>query len=107
MHIQAIFDEHYSGEASGAVWIVESPANSIWWKRKAVLLEENSAIFPVDHYDSPQSAIIAVIDSILVHYSDWESISITGIDESTLPVDDLDEVGRLVVQNGKAMLYRT
>lgn len=79
MKVLVVFDPAYDGEAAGAVWIVDSPANRHWFSDHQKKLHPNSAIF------SAKTAQAVVWDA-QEHHPDWTELEAVGL---TLDQEDL------------------
>lgn len=107
MHIRAIFDRQFAGEAWGAAWIADSPANRNWFESNKAKLAPNSALFVVERYASPQMALCHMIWGIQDHFPDWQMISVSGI-EPALPVpEELQNQGCWEIGQNGPILFRT
>lgn len=94
MEIHAIFDSHFTGQSCDAVWIVDSPANRIWFDEAKGSLDPNSALFRVESHKSVQLALCYMIWGIVEHFPEWQKICVTGIVPATSVPSELLDVGR-------------
>lgn len=106
MKIAAILDPEYAGEADGAVWIVNSPANEDWFHQHRATLDENSALFFADYSDCPKATVCEMIQGIKDHYPDWLSIFVLGVEATASLVDVLNEEGRCEVRCDRVVVHR-
>lgn len=81
MDVTLIFDQAYDGEASGAVWIVESPMNRVWFDRSRKHLDDSSTVFCAEGGAITDVAIQRVIWSLDDHYPAWRRIDVIGAPE--------------------------
>ncbi len=81
MDVTVIFDPAYDGEASGAVWIVESPMNRLWFDRSRKHLDDSSAVFFGEGGSITDGAIRRVIWNLDDHYPAWRRIDLIGAPE--------------------------
>lgn len=77
--IHAIFDSTFSGETSDAVWIIDTPANRIWFEKAQTYLAPDSALFLVERYSSTEEALCHMIWGMIEHFPDWQHITVCGL----------------------------
>ena len=78
MMVTAIFDGQYEGELTGAVWILDTRPNRIRFEASTGL-DPNSALISANDDDTPQTAPVEVIWSIMDHYPEFEKIVVIGV----------------------------
>ncbi|TDK43825.1 hypothetical protein [Antarcticimicrobium luteum] len=105
MIIKAILETAYEGEASGALWIVDTPANRIWFEQNRPKLAENSALFSSERYTSRQDALRHMIWGIQDHFPDWQEIWVIGGEPALADIDELRQSGRWAVTNRDVILH--
>jgi len=106
MNISAIFDTEYNGNASGAVWLVESETNRNWYDRQSDL-DPSSALFLTEMYGTSEIAVCHIIWSIQDHYSDWSTITVIGTELSRLINDEIKNDGNITATQDGFILNRT
>ena len=84
MNVLAIFDYEFSAHASGAVWIVDSENNRVWFSRSADELDPNSAIFYRDKRSTVAETLYQVVENITDHHPEWTSVSVLGLQVAAL-----------------------
>jgi hypothetical protein len=77
MEITIIFDTTFNGQATGAVWIVESTENRRWFE-KQTNLDVWSAVFTPEGGEIGRSAILRSIWNVQEHYPEWSRIELLG-----------------------------
>lgn len=90
MNVSAIFQKHYEGELSGAVWIIDSASNRARFEGSTEI-DQNSALFSMDNYKTLQSALPEIIWNIHDHYPDLEAVFVVGVDFETSLVKNLQD----------------
>ena len=106
MKIRAIFDSQFSGEATGSVWIVDSPANRPWFERAKPTLAEGSAVFLASRYESRELAFCYMVWGIQDHFPDWQQIHVSGLDPFFPIPDALKDEGRWEIVRDSLVLHR-
>lgn len=72
MQVRVILDEAYSGPASDAVWIIDTPTNRSWFEQHTDDIDPNSAIF------GQNVSLLTVIWHVFDHHPDWTEIVVSG-----------------------------
>lgn len=106
MTIKAILETAYEGEASGAVWIVDTPANEIWFEQNRPKLATNSALFSSERYTSGEEALCHMIWGIQDHFPDWQEIRVIGGEPALATSDQLRPIGRWTISDQDLILHR-
>ena len=106
MNISAIFDTEYNGNASGAVWLVESETNRNWYDRQSDL-DPNSALFLTEMYGTSEKAVCHMIWSIQDHFADWETITVIGMDLVGSISNELRDDGRIETKSVGFILHKS
>ena len=105
MHVTLILHTKYEGRACGAVWIVESPQNWLWFTAQKDL-DPNSAVFTVEWIGNEPQHLREIIWEIDVHYADWTSIGTLGATLTESLRDELADEGGVSLENGQILLKR-
>lgn len=92
MEISIIFDTAFRGQATGAVWIVESAENRQWFERQTSL-DSQSAVFTLEGGEIGRAAVSRSIWNVKEHYPEWSRIKLTGIALTDELSADLREEG--------------
>lgn len=106
MNILAIFDDEFYGDASGAVWLIDTVQNRKWFEQK-VGLDPKSALFAAERYDHQDKALCHMIWGIQDHYPDWERISVLGFKLNASVGDTLRDDGRIEAAENGFVLHKT
>lgn len=99
MQVRVIFDPAYDGPAGDAVWIIDTPANQSWFARRQGL-DEGSAVFSADRYDSLESAVVHMIWNAQQHHPKWKTIEVLGTGLSASIAATLRDEGRVAATPG-------
>lgn len=99
MHVSIIFDEHFSGPLSAAVWMIDTPANRLRFN-DCTTLSPNSALFNADRYETLQAALLYAIWHVEDHFPGLTRISVTGITPDPSTISALEEDYTLADHNG-------
>ncbi|PXA98078.1 hypothetical protein DMC47_10465 [Nostoc sp. 3335mG] len=107
MDVTVIFDPTYDGEATGAVWIVESSMNRLWFDRSRKHLDDSSAVFSVGGGAITDGVIQRVIWNLDDHYPAWRRIDLIGAPEVSGELADLAAEGLTVTGiDGRSTISR-
>ena len=90
MHVSIIFNEHFSGPLSDAVWMIDTPANRLRFN-DCTTLSPNSAMFNADRYETLQAALLYAIWHVEDHFPGLTRISVTGITPDPSTITALEE----------------
>lgn len=77
MEIAIIFHTASRADACGAVWVVDSAENRIWFARQEGL-DEGSAVFKPEGGEIGPAAVLRAIWDVEEHYPDWSRINVSG-----------------------------
>lgn len=92
MEISIIFDTVFRGQATHAVWIVESAENRAWFERQSGL-DSLSAVFTPEGGEIGRTAVLHSIWNVKEHYPEWSRIKVMGVALTEELAADLCEEG--------------
>ena len=90
MMVTAIFDRQYEGELAGSVWILDTTPNRSRFEASTGL-DPNSALISTNNDDTPRTAPVEVIWSIMDHYPEVEKIVVIGVGHEASIAEALKE----------------
>jgi len=93
MKISAIFQPEYTGDVTGAVWIIASDANKQWFEQRSDL-DPESALFHAEKHDTQEDAVCHLVWGIQEHFLNWETIAVIGLQLTRSLGDVLHKDGR-------------
>ena len=94
VEISIIFDTAYQGNANGAVWLVESDENRLWFDQRTDL-DEWSALFTPEGNKIGDAAVLRSIWNVQEHYPEWARIDVLGVTLTDSLSGDLSDEGSL------------
>jgi len=95
MNVKIIFEETFSGEADGAVWITDTPSNRRWYAAGHGG-HPGRAIFQTDRYPTRDDAVIHMIWNAQEHNPNWTAITVIGAALTHRVSDDVGGEGQLI-----------
>ncbi len=105
MDVKIIFDEAFSGEVDGAVWIIDTPSNRRWYAAGHGACP-GSAIFQTDRYPIRDDAVIRMIWNAQEHNPDWTALTVIGAALTHRISDKVGGDGRLTEETAGFTLSR-
>lgn len=104
--LHAIFDSAFSGPTGEAVWIVDSPANRIWFEAAGASLDRDSALFHAARYGSTEEAFCFMIWGMIEHFPEWQRLHVSGLAPATPIPEELSDEGRWEIHPDGFVLHR-
>ncbi|MBB5714179.1 hypothetical protein [Sphingomonas aerophila] len=105
MEVSIIFDAAFQGQATGAVWIMDTDENRRWFDRQSDL-DAGSAVFTPEGGELSRGAILRSIWNVQEHYPDWSRIIVAGAPSINELKDELRDEGNLTMTEQGFVLVR-